>query len=1374
MRRAPTSAIIVVLFMAGVSALAQPLVPDGNEAQAWRPWGDEGDADVALSQTDELASDGAHSLRVAVTLGPGATFWPALGFDLPADAALGVPMLRVMLHVPDNAGALPPGTVSVTVLQADRRLSSAVLNDAVAGEWNALDVGLAGLGDLADGPVRLKLAFRPDREAAGPETFVFHIDGPFLAELEAGGGHEPYEQVSDLNLDTPLTRGGRPVAAIVAPDDGRYADAVAAIQQAIRERAGCELPVVSGESLPAEVLAGRPVIALGNMAASPFMYEFYREYYTWLDLKYPGPGGSVVRSVHDPYATGHNVILVGGSDDAGVLAAARKLAAILPDARDLTLGWLMEIELGEGMEPPAIGETVYGWRDSHRQPAEGAAVGYDPTTYFGWNPISTQAALYFMTGEEPYLHEFVRLALPEPGNVPEEVRTSEAFYSMEHPLVENYHYRAHVMDLVWDLIEESPLLDDATRLAITNELRAHQDFIDAEDDLAPTTGSSRHGSYDLLCIHTGSRYFAKHYPAPRWKKRLDNCRQAFSWWTKHATWGENDSLFWVNTSIEPVLEYWHLADPATYVNSGMAATMMRSQEMLWTGQTYEMNNRSQTLSLMHRASWLLADGSYAWLVRQAGFDLERFRIGQSWWPGPQIEVAAPTAPIGRVSVMPLANPLAERVRAPFSGAEGYQFLSYRTGLGPEDGYFLLDGHDGGGRNPHHVSSLNFLRLTGRKLCEGYENMVTVLRDGMSETAVARAARLDGSVALDGYAWVRSTVPNEAFSSWQRDLLWADDRFVLVADSVTAREEGEFEVACRWRPMGPGILGPEGVFGGQNSGGSHATYVCAQPASIAIRAGTLTQQRNVRLVEGERLGFINICYAEEQARGFRLRMLPLGESAALITGDERGLVSVGSFADQETGLAVEAEVALVTEDAVCLMNATRFACAAGEIASEQPISLVWRLAEGRLTVEGGPEPALPEAEATRAAIGDALSALIERTPVPATPEPPQLAARNTLEPSREIDLGAPVTHVIDAGGTLWAATEQPALHLVGPGGDAPERTIELPAKLNALVAAPPDAPGGVRVIGGGDDDMLRAWDAQGELLWERPSHVSDTFKVGDRYQAPWFTDPAVKPGILSLMIGDVTGTGKPEIVVGRPSTVEYWSLAGELLARLPVQWGDVRELALVQLDGGPRVLAGKHVSGHSNVSVLGPDRALITNVGFAGIRRGSTQMQAWLQWGIGAVLVADLNGDGSQEVVVANTGHWNDVRAFDAAGPEPRWQVAFGAGRPQAHFIRDVLVGDFTPAEGLETIAGMQNGWVVCIAASGEVLWSRRLDGGVTRLADVAGSVVVAVDSGSVYMLGDDGAVDTIWATGGAVRDVVVSGETIFAGAADGKLMALKP
>ena len=67
-------------------------------------------------------------------------------------------------------------------------------------------------------------------------------------------------------------------------------------------------------------------------------------------------GGHVERTLHNPFGNGFNVILVGGSDLAGVRAATAALIAKLTSERhtkdDLSLGWTMQIRLGKGVQVP--------------------------------------------------------------------------------------------------------------------------------------------------------------------------------------------------------------------------------------------------------------------------------------------------------------------------------------------------------------------------------------------------------------------------------------------------------------------------------------------------------------------------------------------------------------------------------------------------------------------------------------------------------------------------------------------------------------------------------------------------------------------------------------------------------------------------------------------------------------------------------------------------------------------------------------------------------------------------------------------------------------------------------------------------------------
>lgn len=1231
---------------------------------------------------------------------------------------------------------------------------------------------------------------------------------------------EPITQLKQLHLTTTLARGGEPVAAIVAPADGRYEQAVGVIEAAIEAAGGCALPVIGdddGDVAPEEILQDRPVIALGNMATSDFIHTLYRQYYTFLDLQYPGEGGYVVRSLHDPCATGRNVILIGGSDDAGVLAAAEAFAAALEPADPLEIGWTWEIELGEDMNPPEVGEQEYTWRDSWRELPNGTDIGYDPNTYFGWNPISTQAALYYMTGEEKYLREYLRLALPDPDNIPKEISSCYAFAradcDLEHPLIGTYHYRAHLQEFMYDLIEESPLLDDETRLRITNEMLARQEFLDenarqvffeADLDAPPPSGTSRHGLYDGLSIYSGSRYFAKYYPSERWDTRLAKLRHAMSWWLEHATWGELDTLGWINTSTEPVVEYWQIEDPAAFVDSGVARRMMRALEILWTGAPAETANAQQSISLMHRATWLLEDGRYAWMAGQAGYDFDLFRIGQSWWPSPEMEAAPPDDLERRVMAMTLPEPRARAVDAPFPADEGYQFLSYRTGISPSDGYFLLDGFNGGGRNTHHVSALWVLRMgvdeptaidggfsgwTGDLLLRGYANQATVLRDGLAENYVAKAARLDATHEVSTLAHVRSTVPDAAFSEWTRELLWLDDRVLVVSDLITAREAGEFDLSVGWEPT-QNIRPRDDGRGCVLHSGNNATIVSARPMRWEYSSGKLFERTGATLDEAESERLISAVYRDSETSAFDYELESLGENAARVIGEMTAVVGFGEarFGEYEA----VADAVVIGEGRIAMLGGRELAGPEGTlVAADAPVSIDWRLDEGsaqietdaaatlRLRLAGGAQASVDGEPVGSAegqmtvlevspgrhvltgarpleALSEALAAILATPAVEtAAAADAEGVADGEAWPERwQAEVGGSVTAILPMeDGGAWVAAEIPA----EDGDDEPPTglltrlsaegetllTREVPGRVNALAWAEARA----MVLVGGDDDVLRAFSAEGELLWEGESRVSEHYRTGDGWYAPWFTDPERKFGIRSLMVADL-GEG-PEIILGRSSTVEFWSLDGELIERTPVSFGDLESLSLLQQpDQPPRILGGQWLGGNDYVSILTHERKVRSNSGFHALPEGSTRMRQWQQRGVREVVATDLDGAPGDEVVVARSGHWNDVRMFDA-DETVRWQRSFGPADPNSRFIADLSVRGADDGAGI--VVGLQSGRAMLIGADGEVAWSHGFERPVGAVRAFPEGAAVGLTNGKVHLVDDAGEIVRTAGIGSAVE-----------------------
>ena len=123
----------------------------------------------------------------------------------------------------------------------------------------------------------------------------------------------PITELKNMCIDTALVRDGRPVAAVVAPADGCYDALAGMIVEAVKKKTGAAIPIVRDADIILPF--SRNLVIVGNRSTNSVIEQLYNFYYTYLDLKYPGAGGYVVRSLHNPFATGHNAILIGGSDD---------------------------------------------------------------------------------------------------------------------------------------------------------------------------------------------------------------------------------------------------------------------------------------------------------------------------------------------------------------------------------------------------------------------------------------------------------------------------------------------------------------------------------------------------------------------------------------------------------------------------------------------------------------------------------------------------------------------------------------------------------------------------------------------------------------------------------------------------------------------------------------------------------------------------------------------------------------------------------------------------------------------------------------------------------------------------------------------------
>ena len=659
-----------------------------------------------------------------------------------------------------------------------------------------------------------------------------------------------YTELKRLYLETQLVKDGKANATIVVPTE-LYAAEARRIQQAVKQLTDVELPIASDDAPEAAVPIKGHLIVLGNRSTNKAIEQLYNLYYTLLDLRYPGPEGHVVRTLHSPFGDGLNVVLIGGSDQVGVTAAANVFVQHLRKwAADLRIGRLMEIQLGKGIVVPDDIRAYLIWE---------ASRGYRSTGYFGWTSISKHMAMYYMTGRERDAREVIRLAFPD-----QEARKQicdidgERIEIKDEPLSGPYHYNAHMVTLFWDLIEESPVFTDEERLRVTNAL-SKQLLHRAREGIYRLTRpsrvvGSRHGQWSAVSIYCLGRYFQKDYPNSIWEQCVRGAQRHFGSLHEYA-WvgGESDNLFWYNTGIAPIFTYLTLSGDRKPVENGVLRELIRGQEILVSGRERDSALNSASMGFLHKAAYLLQDGRYIRYRNMAGVDTSVFRLGQSFWPEPHLKPAPPADLVGKWSIHGLSRPAWLARHNGFELDESFGFGSYRSTTDATGDYILIDGLNGASRNPYHTFAVLQLRIDGTTLLEGYLNQVLTRMDGMVEKKVAMNAALRHRDVIGPTAIAVGEVPNAAYCNWRRTLVQRTGQYAIVIDDLTSRADSEnLEVQIKWESArglrrsvpAPGVLRLEGLATSKVPPGWHRTNAQASKCTT-----NLTDPRGMTQLDG---------------------------------------------------------------------------------------------------------------------------------------------------------------------------------------------------------------------------------------------------------------------------------------------------------------------------------------------------------------------------------------------------------------------------------------------------------------------------------------------------------------------------------------------
>lgn len=616
-----------------------------------------------------------------------------------------------------------------------------------------------------------------------------------------------YDKLKDLHLSIALAADGKPACSIVAP--ARYAVAATALQAAIQKRCGVKLPIIADTDPGAATPFVGNLIILGNRSTSKTSSELYDRYYSLMDLKYPGPKGYSVRSLHNPYGNDFSAVLVGGSDDEGVAAGAKAFADSLASAPaapgKLAVGWTMLTKLGEGVQVPTDLRQFETWE---------ASAGYGSSGYFGWCSLSKRAAMYYMTGDPFQAREFYRLAFPDAQAIKEiEQIDDERVENKKDPLAGPYHYNAMMLILYWDLIEESPVFTDAERLKVTNAFARRLDHLQDKDTYAingtPSGVSSRHGQWSALSLYTLGRYFNKYYPSPLWAQAERAGGLAFSSLHQHA-WlaGENDNLYWYCTGIAPTITYLVLSGDRKPMQNGVFQKLLKGQEVLVSGRLPDYNLRYAALDFLNKTAYLTGDGRWLTYRQRTQLNTDTFRLGQSFWPDANLTASAPSDLCGKWTVHEMPRPMWLSRGAKWPLAQSFMWMSYRSAPDAGGDFVLIDGFNGASRNPYHTYDLLELRLGGKTLLSGYMNQVLTSADGMVEPLVPMDGQLLHQDVVGRTALAVGQVPGLPFCNWKRTLAQRTGQYALIVDDITFEADSDnMKVNTTWQPVS-GVWNPK--------------------------------------------------------------------------------------------------------------------------------------------------------------------------------------------------------------------------------------------------------------------------------------------------------------------------------------------------------------------------------------------------------------------------------------------------------------------------------------------------------------------------------------------------------------------------------------
>lgn len=1000
--------------------------------------------------------------------------------------------------------------------------------------------------------------------------------------------------------------------------------------------------IVSGDWRPdLSFIDGRNLIVLGNANNNLLLRLLHGRSLVCSDSIFPGEGGYVIRTVHDPFAQGSNIVVLAGSHAAGVVRAVDMFCEkYLTDGGDVVLEEpIVDIDFTPTFH--RFYPRADHWLSSKRQPLystmeyfegllqesglmddEGKVIGReDGTLVVVTGAIARIAQTWFWTGN-PELPPLMKQVLDANRHllsvVPERVEMEAAS-------------AAHVP--WWDIVEQLPVWTDEDRLDITNALLA--DALQGHERRAvhrlveegyTQVLDENHGTNSALNTYLAWQYFDRYYDLPEteyWMKIpaaifsgqcsthqiLEDASGYLCYAPRHAITHALRSGELCYLEREVARTQVEFIAQASISNLGLSTGFGDAPGIVLP----------QVFEVLAPAGWYYRDPHLLWVAYNMLPEACGLRVYESNIP---IDLTVPTEPPQQwtgMNLLPIYQqtltrntPAREPVFDPAesAGDEWFNKIVFREAWDPETQYLILDGagkfgeiegypNGPAGHRHNDINCIPTFTDKGRMWLVDHTYAARAIKDhtGLYITRDGALRHPSHEAKLRNFArgerlnLTRSTVEDYSGTTWERTIFWSVGEHFAVLDRAIAEEAGHYAIRCNFRGLGEHALEGERMRLQQGARFFHvvsdglsdsAIELFEQPSADQFRSFYEHAEPVAKIFQQDKSAVLEPGQAISFANAFAA------------SADERELEELRVLPLSERAILVEYAGGAAVYGLGPMPGDTGEAdCWA--IADSGTVLLAGATRIADVTLDQPTDLYLDaETEGFAAELRDALEALAGL----ALPEARRLAA--AYQPP-EAASGAP---------------EIPIL---------PAETVAAGLPVSAMVTADLDGDGSEEWIVAGAEGAA-AFKADGSLLWQ--------------------FDPGTPCKVVEA--GDTSGDGTPEIAVGAEDEHLYLlNAGGELL------WS-------FQCKEATSALAGRPVPAMVRIVDLAGDGAMDIVVGASWTHcltpEGEVRWERYLRHARGSIggdfvtgLVADLDGDGRLEVLSLYHYSYPMAVAYDADG-----------------------------------------------------------------------------------------------------------------------------